>query len=208
MMTTPVIDSGVFSGEYQTPVKPYKIRKDHLCRILGSAVARITLVGALSIGFVAETGAASVEPVPTSAMDVRPAAIPTSAYPRVREASVSHASWLAAAKDRLKTFEHLDVGWDGYKAGPVSRDVVGRAAQVLEWSAIPGVYEPALVPTAAGAVQIEWQPTDGHSLELYVPASGPLSAYYVHEASDVEEEEVDVDQRGVRDLVGRLVAAI
>jgi hypothetical protein len=81
-------------------------------------------------------------------------------------------TWLAAhMEDRLNALLRLRLGWDGYRAQPLSMDAVEAAVDVLFGMADDLSLPPQLFPLPDGGIQMEWH-ADGEDLEIEVDPAG------------------------------------
>jgi hypothetical protein len=74
-------------------------------------------------------------------------------------------------EDRLNALLRLRLGWDGYRAQPLSMDAVEAAVDVLFGMADDLSLPPQLFPLPDGGIQMEWH-ADGEDLEIEVDPAG------------------------------------
>ena len=86
------------------------------------------------------------------------------------------SQWRESVVDRLNQVCRLPVGWDGYRAGPVSFGAADFALRMLEAACGPAIPPPSIVPGASGDLQIEWHRMDG-DIELHVRAPDDVVAW-------------------------------
>lgn len=79
------------------------------------------------------------------------------------------SAWRAEVVDRLNHVCRLPVGWDGYRAGPVSFNTAHFAFRVLDAVCTPDTPTPSIVPGISGDLQIEWHLSTG-DIELHIRA--------------------------------------
>ena len=73
---------------------------------------------------------------------------------------------------RLLRFVALEPGWDGALSEPVARSTVVRAC-ALARSLRDVVPDPFVTPATDGSLLLQWDFTDGASIEVYVSADQP-----------------------------------
>lgn len=71
------------------------------------------------------------------------------------------------ALERLRHISSLTWNWDTYGAPPIGKNAIEIARRLIAVLA----YDPQVVPTCAGGVQLEWH-RDGLSVELTIPPEG------------------------------------
>lgn len=90
---------------------------------------------------------------------------------------------------RLQELICLELGWDGYRAKPVSFDKATFAMNMLEaiYSTNIQTNLPSIVPGVSGDLQIEWH-YNGYAIELYVISPHNVCASFYHEDNNTAEE--------------------
>jgi hypothetical protein len=73
--------------------------------------------------------------------------------------------WLPAALDELQDLLSLPEGWDSYGSARIDDRVARHVKRLLEVLAWGQIARPALVPTSAGGIELEWHT---RTLELHL----------------------------------------
>ena len=99
----------------------------------------------------------------------------------------------------------LPPDWDSYEAYRVSWDAVQRAMeQLIDVATTEREFEPHVVPTAPGGVQLEWRSAAGE-LIVHVQADGRVTAHFEDLRDGTEREfAVGDDVSELRSLVARV----
>ncbi|HXY56974.1 MAG TPA: hypothetical protein VEH76_00170 [Methylocystis sp.] len=97
-------------------------------------------------------------------------------------------AWREAVVARLNELCALPIGWDGYKAPPVSFTNANFALQMLVSACPSCAKEPQIVPGPDGDLQIEWH-TLSADIELHVRAPYVVDASRVRQSDPDREEE-------------------
>lgn len=112
---------------------------------------------------------------------------------RYRVPELQH-EWYSVVMARLTELTQLPIGWDGYRAGPVSFENANFAIRMLETICRADACAPQIVPGYNGDLQVEWHAGDCE-IEMHV-----LAPYNVHTwhrsretAPDGEEVEFTTD---------------
>lgn len=87
--------------------------------------------------------------------------------------------WKSVAIDKFKELCDLQLGWDGYNAGPVTFENAYFAMEMLKACCGPDAPIPSIVPGFSGDLQIEWH-ENGVSIELHV--LGPYNVQAWHKS--------------------------
>ncbi|MBI3696221.1 MAG: hypothetical protein HY238_15465 [Acidobacteria bacterium] len=104
----------------------------------------------------------------------------------------------------LSSLLALPTNWDSYGARPVNPECVSYALQLLRSTMKAETPAPAVVPTCAGGVQIEWH-TRGIDLEIEIRSPGQSSVLYEdHQDGTTWEGEVTTDLNHLRRLISTL----
>lgn len=85
--------------------------------------------------------------------------------------------WLDDAVTKLTALMELREGWDSHGARPPAPDTIMDAAQLLAGLYNLGLPKPAIVPTAGGGIQLEWD-VNGVELELTLEPDGRMFALF------------------------------
>jgi hypothetical protein len=168
--------------------KPLRLRRDRLSPYIFTGALAAAAVFTLSLDSAAATAA-----------EVR---LPDNE----QEDRFHPLGWYGESLRRLDALRSLGVGWDGAHAHPPPERTLERAREVIGWCQVPGVYEPAIVPTALGGVQIEWHP-GSQTLEVYVQPSGDVAAFFENTGTDLTSEG-PVDREGLVTLLGAFVSGL
>jgi len=121
--------------------------------------------------------------------DFGPDVISHPAFSRTIIVSPPSRAWREAVVARLNELCALPIGWDGYKAPPMSFTNANFALQML-LSACPSyAEEPQIVPGPNGDLQIEWH-TLSADIELDVRGPYDVYAWRVTQSDPENEEEL------------------
>jgi hypothetical protein len=113
-------------------------------------------------------------------------------FPRAsRRLAVSNAdcAWRDELSGRLEELIRLPVGWDGYRARPVSFANAIFALSVLEQLYSPLLDPPVIVPGYNGDLQAEWH-VGGVDIELHVQGPNEVQAWRQTPALGPDGEEI------------------
>ena len=104
--------------------------------------------------------------------------------------TLSHPSWLPTARETMERLAELRSNWDSYGALPVSPTILNAAYDLLLRIVPVDAPMPAIVPTADGAVQIEWHTRE---IDLELRMRSPIVMNFLFEdargaAPPIEEE--------------------
>ncbi len=110
-------------------------------------------------------------------------------------------AWFYPTLSWLQRLNHLGENWDSYGGRPPQDDVIVNALELIGHLLGHDSTPPAIVPTSAGGVQLEWHRA-GDELEIRVAPNGEISAFRVNEAAGEVDE---LDRVTLSDL-GPLVA--
>lgn len=86
------------------------------------------------------------------------------------------SAWRDEVAKRLNHVCRLPVGWDGYRAGPVSFGTAHFAFRMLDAVCTPDTPTPSIVPGVSGDLQIEWHLSTG-DIELHIRAPNDVIAW-------------------------------
>jgi len=105
--------------------------------------------------------------------------------------------------DEISDLSNLQPGWNGYRAGEISKDAQKRAADFVQLlTNIPGhVPAPSVVPTSNGGVALRWLTAD-REVEIIFLADG--GEYTVGKRGS--EDVLDSGGLGRVDLLKQVVA--
>jgi len=107
----------------------------------------------------------------------------------LKTAFVIQHDWTEEVLVRLSELMQLPVGWDGYRAKPLSRENAVFALSLLSVVMDQSKPLPSIVPTVSGSVRIEWHTLRG-DVELRVNRPNSVHAWF---SCVDEEEEPEVD---------------
>ena len=96
-------------------------------------------------------------------------------------------TWLDPVIKRLNELVGLRLGWDGYKAIPVTFENAFFAIEVLKVSCGVNAPTPQIVPGVSGDLQIEWHLENG-DIELHIRAPNDVQAWHADTNSSPEGE--------------------
>ena len=100
-------------------------------------------------------------------------------------------TWLDPVIKRLNELVGLRLGWDGYKAIPVTFENAFFAIEVLKVCCGVNAPTPQIVPGVSGDLQIEWHLENG-DIELHILAPNAVHAWHADEHTGFEGEEVSL----------------
>ena len=124
---------------------------------------------------------------------------------RVEYATRVVPSWVPAVVRQIDRLSSLPSNWDSYGAPPVDQHCLVSALHFLAKLLAPdasAAQTPALVPTSAGGVQIEWH-REGKDLEIRIDPGNLVSAAY-EDAQQAWERDALTDLRIIESIVSRL----
>jgi hypothetical protein len=114
--------------------------------------------------------------------------------------------WQVEILERINRLTCLPTGWDGYGSPPVKWDVGMFALWVLESVMRPRTSMPRVVPSSAGAVQLEWHDQD-IDLELYISAPYETELWFTDSRENIEvSEELTNDFTALKDRLNVLTS--
>jgi hypothetical protein len=96
--------------------------------------------------------------------------------------------WFDATLQGFADLMTLPPNWDTYGAGPISRLVLRRGLELLDWLMGADTPAPAVVPLSSGGFQLEWH-SDGRDLELVISPDEGVRYYHCDAQAGIEEEE-------------------
>lgn len=82
---------------------------------------------------------------------------------------------------RLKDFQSLKKGWDGYGAPPISKTAIKKTESIL----LELHYKPQIFPTGRGSIQVEYHLDINNSYELEVFPSH-YTILIIHDGEETE----------------------
>lgn len=85
--------------------------------------------------------------------------------------------WYKVAKAKLNHLAQLPLGWDGYKAPPVSLNNAIFALDMLNQICFPSTPSPQIVPGVNGNCRVEWHTLEG-DIELNVKSPNDVEVWY------------------------------
>lgn len=97
-------------------------------------------------------------------------------------------AWVELSRMRLENIQALELGWDGYRAGPIRRDVISYASAVLNRVMKARTPVPHIAPMAHSGVMIEWH-TKGIDLEIEIERPGELWVSFENASANKECED-------------------
>jgi hypothetical protein len=116
--------------------------------------------------------------------------VPSAKVLPLKTAFVRPQNWIEPIVDRLSELMHLQAGWDGHRARPLSRENAVFALSILSAVMDQSMPVPSLVPTVGGSVQIEWHTLKG-DVELRIHRPNSVHAWF-SSVDDDQEPEVDL----------------
>ena len=104
----------------------------------------------------------------------------------------------------LNSLLALPMNWDSYGARPINPECASYALQLLRSTMKADTPAPAVVPTCAGGIQIEWH-TRGIDLEIEIRSPGRGSVLYEDHKNETKwEGEITDDLTQLRQLISGL----
>lgn len=97
------------------------------------------------------------------------------------------SAWVESTQRQLEEVQKLNDGWDGYRAGPIRRDVICFAEAVLNQIMRPQTPAPHIAPMASSGLMMEWH-TNGIDLEIEIEEPGSLWASFEDDETKQEKE--------------------
>ena len=87
------------------------------------------------------------------------------ALPLPEPADLERPVWVESVVQQMTAMLELDEGWDGYRAGPIRRDVISFAYHVFAEVMLPNTPAPQITPMSHEGLMIEWH-QNGIDLEI------------------------------------------
>ena len=100
---------------------------------------------------------------------------------------VKEPTWFEFTRTQLENVQALEHNWDGYKAGPIRRDVISYALAMLNEVMKPRTPAPHIAPMSHEGVMIEWH-TKGIDLEIEIERPGRLWVSFEDTRTEKEYE--------------------
>lgn len=97
--------------------------------------------------------------------------------------------WTKAVIDQCERLIRLPIGWDGYRAPPVSLMNVNFTIGMLGSICPDDVPVPSIVPGNRGDLQVEWH-VRGYDIELHVRGPNDVDAWRLWKSTPADGEEV------------------
>lgn len=121
------------------------------------------------------------------------------------EGTGSEPEWLREVLESIAELLSLDRGWDSYDSSPIDPDAAVEVVRILlDLARTIDLELPAIVPTARGGLQLEWQ-LPGVFVELEV-SPGVQASYFV-EYTQLEREAEGIVPRWLEPLRTALSAS-
>lgn len=138
-------------------------------------------------------GMAAASVAPMSNAMASPGNWVVAATPNARNSTCSPGTVTAnimVLRERFAALRTLADGWDGPHSIAPNREVVARAAYLLDriMRPVAHVAAPVIAPVADGGIQAEWH-LPGHRLEGYFEPDGTIAAWSENREARVEFEE-------------------
>lgn len=96
-------------------------------------------------------------------------------------------AWQESVVRQLEDLSALDEGWDGFRAGPIRRDVITFAVRVLESIMRPSTPPPHITPMSHEGLMLEWH-RNGFDLEIEIEKPGQLWMSLEDTVEGIEDE--------------------
>ena len=97
------------------------------------------------------------------------------------------AAWEGPVRNQLARLSRLEKGWDGYGAGPIRRDVLIFAAELLYNVMSRNTPAPHITPMSHEGVMLEWHES-GIDLEIEIEAPGDIWVSFVDSVRGIDNE--------------------
>ena len=96
-------------------------------------------------------------------------------------------NWQLEVAMQLREALQLTEGWDGFRAGPIRRDVLAYACQVLDRIMQQGTPAPHVTPMSHEGLMLEWHER-GVDLEIEIEVPGHLWMSFEDRVEDIDDE--------------------
>ena len=113
--------------------------------------------------------------------------------------------WWTEAIQRIGMLMDLSDNWDSYGAKAPNVSIAHCAVDILQEIALPGIPQPAIVPTPRGNIQFEWH-EQGIDLELEVLSQAKISVSFEDSETGAEwDVELDYNLTPLSDSLKLLI---
>jgi len=109
--------------------------------------------------------------------------------------SIRKPTWEISVEQQLKDIMSLNIGWDGYFAGPIRRDVIKFAVKVLGEIMQNKTPPPHIAPMSHEGIMLEWHECS-IDLEIEIERPGYLWVAFYDAHEGVEKEDLFSTQLG------------
>ena len=123
--------------------------------------------------------------VPISEAIAKPERIARSSTPVL--SNFPEPNWLDSVAHQITNIIELSEGWDGFRAGPIRRDVIDFAIHVLSEIMSRNTPAPHITPMSHEGLMIEWHEND-IDLEVEIERPAHLWVSYQDERENIDEE--------------------
>ena len=100
---------------------------------------------------------------------------------------LAEPAWQKPFASQLEEISTLGEGWDGFKAGPIRRDVIQFAMHILDEIMRPTAPPPHVTPMSHEGLMLEWHQND-IDLEIEIERPGEIWVSFQDALEDVDEE--------------------
>lgn len=98
---------------------------------------------------------------------------PCSNLPKPDLTGQTYPIWITSVIGQLRCISSLKDGWDGFRSGPIRRDVVSYTGKVLEEVMRPTTPAPKIAPMSHEGLMLEWH-QDDIDLEIEIEKAGAI----------------------------------
>ena len=107
--------------------------------------------------------------------------------PRPELYYLAEPEWQKPFAAQLEEISALGEGWDGFKAGPIRRDVIKFAMHILNEIMRPTAPPPHVTPMSHEGLMLEWHQND-IDLEIEIARPGKIWVSFQDAREDIEKE--------------------
>lgn len=96
--------------------------------------------------------------------------------------------WILKARSDIQGLANLKPGWDGYKAPPISPEVIDYALRIIDGSEYLDLPNASIVPSGIGGIQIEWHIAE-INFEIHISSAEEMTFSYDDGLETVEDDD-------------------
>lgn len=100
---------------------------------------------------------------------------------------LSEPQWHNPVARQLEEISRLEEGWDGFRTGPIRRDVMNYSIQILEQTLLHNTPAPHIAPMSHEGIMLEWH-ENGIDFEIEIESPGRLWFSFEDSIEGIEEE--------------------